>query len=888
MEGRTLAMPIPPGRFWAKYDSSTGEWHPLVAHSADVAAVLARLLAPDSVIAARLARCAGFDRLRDSDVAVLTYLAALHDLGKANHGFQEKILPKEKRRRTWSETGHVKVVLASMKSYKPLQAIALDILRPIAGNPLDTFELLSTTICHHGRPHSDHIEAGSLGALWDPVARPGWDPLMMIRRLAALARRWSGLDRLAGPAPISLEPAFTHLFAGALTLADWIGSTRSAFEFAPWADDEPDRYWEVARERAKAACARVGLTAPTRVSLRTGTELLAQLFPKTFPQNEPTPVQRHVAQMPLPEPGSRLLIEAETGSGKTEAALALYARLRSAGHVGGLVFALPTRATAAAMHQRVLEMLPAAYGGGPTPTVALAMGGEQVSAVALERWLSEQPLEYPDAADRELARWSSSSAKKFFAAEIVVGTIDQALLAVLLVKHAHLRLAALSRHLLVVDELHSCDRYMGEVLARLLDFHTSAGGTALLVSATLSEVERRRYGISAAAEPTLAEAISRPYPVVSICTYTDGSWRDETLERTGGGTGKAVTWGATSEADGITAAMAAAAAGARVCVLRNTVKDARATIDKIRAAGGVDLLWRPPRTDFTPAYHSRYVAPDRRALDEAVLRAFGLGSPQVGTILVATQVVEQSLDIDFDLLITDLCPIDVLLQRIGRLHRHHRSRPPEFAAARVMVVAPDQPLVSFMRGDRATGPHGWGSVYEDLGDLELTLRLVRDPVWSKFEIPRDNRRLIEQVYHHEPRVALADESEAWRHAFIVNEGKNLGREVHAGDVSIRFDRSYSENGTRFDASGAERSIRTRLGDDRIRIDLGRNLPTFYADQHRVELATSVDIPLRVLAGTDLEAIPDIGDWAEDEQGVSFSINGKGPIRYDWHGWHWPE
>src|SRR5690606_3412037 len=125
-------MIIPPNRFWAKFNEEKGTWHPLIAHSADVAAVLARLLEDDSLIAARLARAAGLERLSPEVKAALVYLAALHDFGKVNHGFQEKALPSGKRRR-WPETGHVTVVLKSLSTTPVLQRLITEMLQAFSG-----------------------------------------------------------------------------------------------------------------------------------------------------------------------------------------------------------------------------------------------------------------------------------------------------------------------------------------------------------------------------------------------------------------------------------------------------------------------------------------------------------------------------------------------------------------------------------------------------------------------------------------------------------------------------------------------------------------------------------------------------------------------------------
>jgi len=878
-------MIIPPNRFWAKFNEEKGTWHPLIAHSADVAAVLARLLEDDSLIAARLARAAGLERLSPEVKAALVYLAALHDFGKVNHGFQEKALPSGKRRR-WPETGHVTVVLKSLSTTPVLQRLITEMLQAFSGSPTETFRLLMAALCHHGRPHGLATEPAQLARLWDPAERQGWDPPAMIRRLILHARRWSGLDEIGSPVAVPTSPAFTHLFAGALTLADWIGSTESVFEFDPAADDDPDRYWQIAREKATRACAEIGVVPQTRVVVRPGADLLKELFPNVFATNEPTPLQRYVAETPLPPNGARVLIESETGSGKTEAALTLYARMRAAGRVAGLVFALPTRATATAMYERVRAVLPRMYAETSPPTVALAMGGEQVRAMTNETLIGEVPRTYDDPGERDLVSWASSSAKKFFAAEIVVATIDQVLLSGLLTKHAHMRLALLARHLLVVDELHSYDRYMSEVLGKVVDFHTGAGGVAVFMSATLSSLERHRFGGSPDDLPTLDDAIAQPYPVVSVCDPTDRVWKDVPLAR-GNRPGREIGWNAVTELDALHSAVEAARSGARVCILRNTVKGARAAVAKIKEIGGGALLWRPQGSPFTPAYHSRYTQPDREALDLAVLADFGPGSPSKGTILIATQVVEQSLDVDFDFMVTDLCPIDVLLQRIGRLHRHRRHRPSGFEFARIAVIVPERPLIEYVRGESMNGPHGWGPVYGDAGDLELTLRLIRDPAFETISIPRQNRELIERVYHPAPREELAGESNAWEKAFIVNEGKNLGRAVHAFGASIDFNIDYADNGPRFDHI-VERRIRTRLGDDSIRIDVGVEIPCFYAATGARAPVTTVDLPFRIVAAfdSDDEAIaPRISDIAVTPDGIRFLVNGHA-VRYDPDGWHW--
>ncbi|MDQ3309320.1 MAG: CRISPR-associated endonuclease Cas3'', partial [Gemmatimonadota bacterium] len=533
---------VPRDPFWAKLGKGDASYHPLLAHSADVAAVFRALLEPPGVFAARLAGAGGVRELRSSDRAALVYLVSLHDLGKANHGFQEMRYPRTQRRH-WAAYDHLDAVYGSLGNSTPLRRLLGELASVLHPDPEIAADLMLATIYHHGRPGPLRTDRAMTEPkrLWEPDAQTGRDPLAHIRRLASCARRWSGLDELPnGPEPLLNTPAFTHLYAGLLTLSDWIGSNEQIFKFAREADDEPDRYWtERAVPLAREVCARIGLVPRTQAVSLVGLPLLEALFPATFRRaghpptgHPPTGLQTRVATLPLPGPGARLLVESETGSGKTEAALALYARLRAENAVAGLMFALPTRATASAMYDRVLAALRGLYLAGEDPTIALAIGGEgprTEADAAVEQNLQADPQRWDEEIGPELRglrNWASERSKTFLAAEIVVGTLDQALLATLRVKHAHLRLAPLSRHLLVVDELHSYDRYMATVLARLLALHTQAGGIALFMSATLSDTERRRFSGATEPEPTLAEAIKRPYPLLSICGTPNAPWRE--------------------------------------------------------------------------------------------------------------------------------------------------------------------------------------------------------------------------------------------------------------------------------------------------------------------------------------------------------------------------
>ena len=269
-------------------------------------------------------------------------------------------------------------------------------------------------------------------------------------------------------------------------------------------------------------------------------------------------------------------------------------------------------------------------------------------------------------------------------------------------------------------------------------------------------------------------------------------------------------------------AIAAARAGASVLIIRNTVGAAQAAFAAIMAADGGDLLLR---LNGRPApHHSRFAAEDRERLDTAVETALDAESDRRGRIVVGTQTLEQSLDIDADILITDLCPADVLLQRLGRLHRHDREdRPSAFAAPRCTVLTPAQGLAVGLKGGLARYGLGGrdGGVYPNLVILEATRRLIADhPEWH---IPAMNRLLVERATHSDVLRALADDlGPEW----TAHEGRAFGAEAAKGAAAqsallgredgFLEDDAPRKSLTRLDDEAA---IRTRLGEDGPRIML---------------------------------------------------------------------
>lgn len=868
-----------PSTFWGKLqrrgDGEVVAWHPLIDHCADVAACCEALLALP-VVERRLAALAGRDALDRVTRARLAVLCALHDLGKLNHGFQRKAT------RSAAVAGHVTEGLALLDprgsvGFDGFEALGIERMGgwgEARGKTL--VQLLTASIAHHGRPH-DPTHCNVSPKLW----RGGVPaPLDGLRTLADAARGWFTAAFEDGP-PLPAGAAFAHAFCGLVTLADWLGSDTDAFPYTT--DDEHDpsgaARMAFARERAPRVLAEVGLdtkAARAAIPARPGFDAIS-----TYP---PRAAQRAVLGLPVEAGGSIAALEAETGSGKTEAALARYVRLFAAGEVDGMYFAVPTRTAATQLHRRVTEAIERAFPDPAVrPPVSLAVPGYLRVDDAEGRKLPGFEVLWND---RDEARWrfrgwAVENSKRYLAGAVVVGTIDQVLLSGLRLDHAHLRATSLLRLLLVVDEVHASDAYMTTLLEEVLARHRRAGGHALLLSATLGGEARARLLATGSGQrartPSLAEARVTPYPRVS---YRGRS--AEAIDVAGEQRSRAIDaelWPAMDDDAAIAArALEAARAGARVLVLRNTVTGCLAVQRAIEAAAGLDAEALFRCEGVAAPHHSRFAEPDRRRLDSAIERAFGKDSTASGVVAVATQTVEQSLDLDADLMLTDLCPMDVLLQRVGRLHRHERpTRPAGFERARVVVLTPaERDLAAKIdpRTGRGRAGHGLGSVYADLRVIEATWQsLEADPT---LRVPEQCRARVEAAVHSEALAAVAV-GERWaKHAQLV-QGELFGETSAARLNRVDWSARFGTEDSLFPPKG-ERKVPTRLGDDDRLIDLREARPRGPFGGEVTQLKISGWLANQERIGDD----PTIAVTGQDADGFDFTIDGA-LWRYDRHG-----
>ena len=533
---------------------------------------------------------------------------------------------------------------------------------------------------------------------------------------------------------------------GLVTTADWIGSSEQSFPYiAPIADDcDLRRYWTLARQRAVVAVRGAGLEPPEPARRRTFVEVTGQT-------KAPTPAQRWASNVLLPDGPTLFVIEDVTGSGKTEAAQVLIHRLMADGRACGAFWAMPTQATANAMYARQAEVLRALFDDDTVqrPSLVLAHGKSR-----MHKGFTDSVIETPGpergSADADMpdvpgeiacAAFLANNSRASLIADVGSGTIDQAILGVLPSKFNTMRLFGLAEKVLVLDEIHAYDSYVTEELKALLRAHAEMGGCVIALSATLSSkltkeivdewryATRRSRGSLAQTDPESA------YPLATVVSS------DGTAERTAI---EPAPWSRRAipvrlihdHDDAAELVLAAARDGAAAVWIRNTVDSCRDAAALLRSRGAQNVA----------VFHARFAQVDRQRCEDGVVARFGprYNSARAGSILVATQVVEQSLDLDFDVMVTDLAPIDLLIQRSGRLWRHSfRTRKSAGGGPELHVVTPafeEAPGKDWL--DNLLPNTKW--VYQDAGVLWRTLRTLTEH--ANFVMPDGIRDLIGAVY----------------------------------------------------------------------------------------------------------------------------------------------
>jgi CRISPR-associated endonuclease/helicase Cas3 len=772
------------GKYWGKASSpQADQHHPAVHHCLDVAAVGRLLLEQDDLLRHHLATVSG---LAEGPVLEwATFLLAIHDIGKLAVGFQalrpELMARLQGRAATAGYSERHDLLGYRLWTEVLEERLRADgVLLPATGAAEDWADLLKPWISaaagHHGVPPRRRQPGADLAVQFPHEVRA--DACEMVRAVAG--------HLLPAGLPFDLErfeeqedrfKRASWLFAGLAVAADWIGSNSDWFPFRPRVTTLAEYWSEAALPQARRAVGASGLmpATPSRgVGLRAVWPHLAA----------PTPLQTLAEELALAGGPQLVVIEEVTGGGKTEAALVIAHRLMAKGLAGGIYLGLPTMATANAMYGRVVAAYRRLYAEDASPSLVLAHSRRELF-LPLERTSRDAPYTAGEqTGSANCAAWLADSRKKALLAHVGVGTIDQALLAVLPLRHQSLRLWGLTGKVLIVDEVHACDSYVLGLLCDLLEFHAALGGSAVLLSATLPAAQRRQLlaAFATGAGWRRPEVRSAAYPLVTHLSAA--GLREHPVAARRAASRRVAVESESDRAKVEERILAVLAVGGCACWVRNTIGDALAAYQAFRTRLGPEQV---------TLFHSRFTVGDRARIEEETLRQFGpdSGAPERrGRLLVATQVVEQSLDLDFDLLVSDLAPLDLVVQRAGRLRRHARTGAgdrtdgaDDRGPARLLLFGPqpaDAPAADWFA---ALFPGG-ALVYPDHGRLWLGARWLAEH--GGFAMPEDARDLIEHVYgpESEERIparlrartmqaageSLADRALARTHGLKLNHG----------------------------------------------------------------------------------------------------------------------
>ena len=363
-----------------------------------------------------------------------------------------------------------------------------------------------------------------------------------------------------------------------------------------------------------------------------------------------------------------VLLEAPMGEGKTEAALYMALQLAKSWGKDGFYVALPTAATSNQMYSRINEMLAKLNVSKAKlmHSMAWAMDDNQINGFT----------------GKDSVLWTAPM-RRGLIAPFSVGTVDQVMLAVMHVKYGVLRLIGLASKVLVIDEIHSYDVYMDEILISLLQWCKELHIPVIMLSATLPMAKKKKFASCYTASPLTLSHSSYP----SFTLFFDDA-QPKMIPVPAGRVPLRLGLRIKPWFDDVEAIVSDVAGkinsiGGCYCIIRNTVKDAQSTYSCFK-----ELFPDIPVVLF----HARFTARRRKALEELCISLVGKNAKErpAKFVLVATQVVEQSLDLDFDGLFTDICPIDLLLQRAGRIWRHDTTSRPNGLVSEITVFIADK------------------------------------------------------------------------------------------------------------------------------------------------------------------------------------------------------
>jgi CRISPR-associated endonuclease/helicase Cas3 len=660
-------------------------------------------------------------------------LVALHDIGKITIGFQAKCA-------NWfQQLGNPQIsagqVALSVKDHALVSQVFAE--EQLSANRARLWAVALGA--HHGQPkgRSRRIDFEYMADVFSEERR------VVSAKLASI---FGALPAQAPAREFGPDHSDLWLLAGLITVADWIGSSETWFS----PSQEPEI--ESARQQASRALKDIGWPGG-RLRL-TGFREAFQTAERGF---DPNDLQTHVAK--VAESSGVIVVEGPMGCGKTEAALHAAQRLICSGAHHGFYFALPTQVTSNRVFRRVEAFLRNTL--ADTASLRLAHGNAWLEDDHDMRISPSYSLANGTDEDAREARLWFASSKQALLAPYGVGTVDQALQGIVAVKHFFVRRFALAGKVVILDEVHSYDVYTGTLIGRLVRELVNLKCTVIILSATLTAARRAEL-LQDAGVAEKERLIA--YPLVSFgkqgetCNHTTPDWQ----------VSKKVTLrtASLSNREIVKELSARAEAGQHVLWIRNTVVEAQEAFREVRSEVREGAA-------VTGILHSRFPFARRAELEDFWLDRLGRerAEDRAGSVLIATQVVEQSVDIDLDFMVSDLAPTDMLLQRLGRLWRHERSRraasEPEFWV-NTPFINPEM-SASELKGCLGRS----GRVYAPY----VLLRSLR--AWqarTSFLVPGEIRAILEETYQE-----VEDEPGGWNelHQEMLQEKRTLQLEAEA-------------------------------------------------------------------------------------------------------------
>ena len=703
---------------------------------------------------------------RNSLIRFVRYLVCLHDVGKLDYSFQ--VRDERLREKLLDQTELQEIFIPGVRHEKTGQMFLHSLWKERCEDRLASALFSKIVGAHHqGKAGSGNFRSGS-----------AWQEYRSSLEAGIREQLYSNQEAVLPSVPKSAQGTVGTLLLGIMILADWISSGNTFSDAETWIAnaDAPKRI----EKEAKLFLEKSGLK-PRSVSWP---DDFCGLWP-SIPLTGKRPMQCVIEQVlhDAQEKPLLFLIEAPMGEGKTEAGI--YAATQMARYWGkdGLYVALPTAATANQMVGRVQELLD------------LHQISQTVRLLHSMAWLELPDMGEINSQDEhdEIATWLAP-VKRGLLGQYAVGTVDQAMLAATNVKYGVLRLLGLSNKVLIIDEIHSYDAYMSEIIVRLLEWCKALQIPVVLLSATLPPALKEKL-----LAPHTSERMSGDYPLITMVGRT-GNVSEHIIPATSHRLTVCTRLiPVLGDPDRIAeAAVKEVEKGGCLCVLMNTVKEAQEVYRAIEQRYGGDLM----------LFHAQFPAGRRTEIEQECIMRYGKDKthrPKC-SILVATQVVEQSLDVDFDAMLTALAPIDLLLQRMGRVFRHEDTpRPASHSQASVSVMIPEE-----------SGNYGASAYVYPECLLKTAQRLLMNR--EVIRIPEDLAPLVQQGY--DPSAAPEEDAKQWMEKLVkdaVEAGASQQYLLSAPDKlfpALTGGELYDDDNDEF-----RLSVKTRLGEPSIRIAL---------------------------------------------------------------------